>query len=211
MTRIGISVEGQTEEAFVKDVLEAHLRDRQVTPTPVLIGRARGAAGGGSVSVPRLASDMANLYWNFDCVTSLVDFYGFGGKGDDSPEQLEERVLDEVRARIDRGWNPARVFPYVQKHEFEGLLFSEVEAFDTLLDLPDGSLERLRRIRAAFNTPEDINDNVRTAPGRRIRSIVPRYQKVVDGPLLAGQIGLDAICGQCPRFRDWIARLEALA
>ena len=42
MTRIGISVEGQTEEAFVKSLLEEHLRDRQVTPTPVLIGSARG-------------------------------------------------------------------------------------------------------------------------------------------------------------------------
>lgn len=210
MTRIGISVEGQTEEAFVKNLLEEHLRDRQVTPTPVLIGRARGATGGGNVTVRRLASDMANLYWNFDYVTSLVDFYGFVGKGDDSPQQLEERILGEVRARIDRNWDPARVFPYVQRHEFEGLLFSDVGAFGSLVDLPDGSVETLRRVRQAFPSPEDINDNVHTAPSRRIQSIVPRYHKVVDGPFLARQIGLDAICDECPRFCDWIARLQAI-
>ena len=45
MIRIGISVEGQTKEAFVNDVLEERLRDRQLTPTPVLIGRARGRGG----------------------------------------------------------------------------------------------------------------------------------------------------------------------
>ena len=208
MTRIGISVEGQTEEAFVKDLLAEHLRDTEVTVTPVLIGRARGAAGGGNVSVPRLASDMANLYWNFDYVTSLVDFYGFVGKDDNSPDQLEERILGEVRARINRGWNPARVFPYVQRHEFEGLLFSDVRVFDSLLDLPEGSVARFRKIRAAFQTPEDINDNVHTAPAKRIQSIVPRYHKIVDGPLLARQIGLETICGQCPRFRDWIAHMQ---
>ena len=210
MTRIGISVEGQTEEAFVKKLLEEHLQDSQVTPTPVLIGRARGAASGGNVTVKRLASDMANLYWNFDYVTSLVDYYGFAGKGDDSPQQLEERILSEVRARIDRDWNPARVFPYVQRHEFEGLLFSDVGAFDSLVDLPDGSVETLREIREEFQSPEDINDNVHTAPSKRIQAIVPRYHKVVDGPLLARQIGLDAICGECPRFRDWIARLQGI-
>lgn len=210
MTRIGISVEGQTEEAFVKNLIEQHLRDRQVTPTPVLIGRARGVAGGGNVTVRRLATDMAKLYRNFDYVTSLVDYYGFAGKGDDSPQQLEERILGEVRARINRNWNPARVFPYVQRHEFEGLLFSDVGAFDSLVDLPDGSVETLREIREEFPSPEDINDNVHTAPSRRIQSIVPRYHKVVDGPFLARKIGLDTICGECPRFRDWIARLQGI-
>ena len=42
-----------------------------VEPQPVLIGT------GGNVTVERLTSDMATLYWSFDAVTSLVDFYGF--------------------------------------------------------------------------------------------------------------------------------------
>ena len=73
MIRLAISVEGETEEAFVKGILTNHLRKSQVEPTPILLG--------GNVTVPRLAAEMTRLYWNFDQVTSLVDFYGFRGKG----------------------------------------------------------------------------------------------------------------------------------
>ena len=208
MTRLAVSVEGQTEEAFVKGVLADHLRERQVEPTPILIGRASGRAGGGNVSVPRLASDMAKLYWNFDCVTSLVDLYGLRGKGADSAEELEGRIRDAIGAILGRNWNRTRVMPYVQRHEFESLLFSSVEAFGELVDVPDEAVDELRRVRAGFQTPEDINDNVNTAPSKRIEAAVPRYNKVVDGSGLAARIGLKEICDECPRFSEWIARLE---
>ena len=77
MTRLAVSVEGQTEEEFVKQVLAEHLRARRVESTPILLGRARGRPGGGNVSSDRLVADMAVLYYSFDAVTSLVDFYGF--------------------------------------------------------------------------------------------------------------------------------------
>ena len=47
MTRLAISVEGQSEAEFVKQVLADHLRGRGVEPTPILLGRARGTFGGG--------------------------------------------------------------------------------------------------------------------------------------------------------------------
>ena len=82
MIRLAISVEGQTEEEFVKRVLAEHLRRIEVEPTPILLGRARvGGAGGGNVSIERLVSDMLHLQRSFDAVTSLVDFYGFSDKG----------------------------------------------------------------------------------------------------------------------------------
>ena len=126
MTRLAVSVEGQTEEEFVKNVLAEHLRGSQVEATPILVGRVRGRGGGGKVSVHRLASDMAMLFWGFDFVTSLVDFYGFVGKGDSSPDQLEARIHDAVCEKLTGTWDQSRVIPYVQKHEFEGLLFSNV-------------------------------------------------------------------------------------
>ena len=67
MIRLAVSVEGQTEEEFVKRVLDEHLRPLGVAPEPILIG--------GSVTVRRLAFDMALLYQSHDSVTSLVDFY----------------------------------------------------------------------------------------------------------------------------------------
>ncbi len=112
MIRLAISVEGQTEEEFVKRVLAIHLRPRGMEPYPVLIG-----TGGGDVTVDRLAGDMARLYWSFDAVTSLVDYYGFRGKNEMSPSGLEERIKEAIGDRIDRRWDDSRVFPYVQQHE----------------------------------------------------------------------------------------------
>ena len=43
-----------------------------------------------------------------------------------------------------------------------------------------------------------------------IQDLMPSYQKRVDGPFLAGGIGLSTICTECPRFGRWIARLERL-
>ena len=210
MTRVAVSVEGQTEEEFVKSVLAEHLRGRHVEATPILVGRARGKTGGGNVSVRRLASDMEMLCRGFDFVTSLVDFYGFVGKGDSSPAQLEERIHDAVCDKLTGTRDQTRVFPYVQKHEFEGLLFSDVEVFETLIDLPEESIQELRRIREGFPTPEDINDNAATAPSKRIASIIPRYDKVLYGSVVAMDTGLDVICNACPRFGNWLGRLESL-
>ena len=67
---MAISVEGRTEEEFVNSVLAPHLQSALVTPTAILIGRARsGSGGGGGVSIERLSLDMAGLYPNFGAVT----------------------------------------------------------------------------------------------------------------------------------------------
>ena len=130
---MAISVEGRTEEEFVNSVLAPHLQSALVTPTAILIGRARsGSGGGGNVSIERLASEMAGLYYNFDAVTSLVDFYGFRGKGDRTVEELEEHLAQEIQKKVSSGWDQRKVIPYVQKHEFEGLLFSDVSAFSVM-------------------------------------------------------------------------------
>ena len=127
MIRLAISVEGQTEEEFSKDVLTTHLRSHGVEAQPVLLGRARGhGVGGGNVSVGRLASEMAYLSRSFDAVTSLVDFYGFrdrrlggrerGGAAED-PDPKQSIALREARIR----------------------LFSDAGAFSALIDAPLGA------------------------------------------------------------------------
>ena len=216
MIRLAVSVEGRTEEEFVKTVLAGHLRGHGVEPTPILIGRARGGSGGGNVSVERLVPEMRDLYWSFDAVTSLVDFYGFRGRGDrETADELEERLGEALHQEIVREWDPRKVIPYVQQYEFESLLFSDVDAFAVLSDIsseiPNEAVRTLRLIRSQFPSPEDINDDRTTAPSRRIAGAMPRYRKVVHGPLIAGETGLDAIRRECRRFNAWMERLETLA
>ena len=202
MIRLAISVEGETEEEFVKSVLTDHLRTRGVEPYPSLLG--------GDVTVEKLASDMARLIWSFDFVTSLVDFYGFRGKGSATVEELEERIGEEVNRKIARSWNQSRLVPYVQRHEFEGLLFSDVSAFAGLVYATEDAVTELQRVRARFLTPEDVNDSSTMAPSKRIEEVIPRYRKRVAGSQIAMDIGLGVIRAQCPRFGRWVAQLESL-
>ena len=209
MIRLAISVEGETEEEFVNNVLAEHLRRAGVEPEPVLVG-----GGGGNVTIDGLASDMANLSQSYDCVTSLVDFYGFARRNNATIDQLRRNVNTAINEDIQRRWQRTRqnqrVFTYIQQYEFEGLLFSDVACFAQLIDLPDGSMEQLANIRSQFSTPEEINNSKETAPSKRIMSFVPRYNKRVDGPFLARAIGLAKIREECRRFDRWVTRLESL-
>ena len=200
LVRVAIVAEGQTEAEFTTEVLADHLRPRNVEPTPVVMD--------GNVSAQRLAVDMAKLYGSYNAVTSLVDFYGFKQKRSSTVEQLEAEVRDLVLKRIHHHWDERRVFPYVQRHEFEALLFTDVDAF-SYIGVNEEGVGRLQEVRSRFATPEDINDHHDTAPSKRISQVVP-YNKVADGPVVAAQIGLEKMRSACPRFGAWLGRLEAL-
>ena len=206
MIRLAISVEGPTEEEFVNSLIVNHLRAKGIETQPVSLD--------GNITVPRLAQEMVNLFWQgYHFVTSLVDFYGFGDKGEQTICELEHAVFDEVSRLIRRSWDQRSVFPYIQRHEFEGLLFSDVNGFSTLgvPGIDAACLQSLRGIRHHFDTPEDINDDQATAPSKRIEALIPRYRKRLHGPLVAELTGLGRIRAECPRFNEWVTRLETLS
>lgn len=69
--RLGVSVDGQTEEESVNRSLAPHLRRNNIYTTPVLIGRAsRRARAGGNVGIDLLANEMRHLSDSFDAVAS---------------------------------------------------------------------------------------------------------------------------------------------
>ena len=97
MIRVSITIGGRTEERFLTDVLARHLLTKQVIAYPILIGRAHGRQqGGGNVSADRLASGMAAVYWSFNSVTSLVDFYGLRRHEGIDIGTLAANILDKV-------------------------------------------------------------------------------------------------------------------
>ena len=148
-----------------------------VYPIPILLGRARGGSIGGNVSVERLVPEMVRLLHSFDAVTSFVDFYGFRRKGNKTVDELEKDMTRQIRKKLGHRWHPEKVLPYVQQYEFEGLLFSNVNAFENAIDASEESIEKLRSIRVKFSTPEDINDNSETAPSKRIVKVITQYEK----------------------------------
>ena len=162
------------------------------------------------MSVDRLANHLVQVRWNFDAVTSLVDFYGFRRKADATVEELEVQIEGAVAAKGGPDGGHRVVLPYVQKYEFEALLFSDVSPFGELRNAPDGVVAALRTVRDRFETPEDIDDGRETAPSKRIRAVMPRFDKARQGHTVAGNIGLAKIRAECPRFDAWVRRLEAL-
>ena len=88
---------------------------------------------------------------------------------------------------------------------------SGVTTFGELLNGPPDLVQHLKAVRARFGIPEDINDDVKTHPTRRIEDLMPAFQKRVDGPFLVDRMGLPTIRAECPRFDRWVARMEAVA
>lgn len=203
MIRLGVVVEGETEEAFVNQLLDAHLRTVGIETEPILLK--------GDVTVSRLAIFMGLAFRQHGMVTSLVDYYGFRDKGTDSVAELEQRILTSVQDKLGQTVDPSLVIPYVQQYEFEALLFSQVSAFRDVLGLSQTTLSQLNAAREQFASPEEINDSPVTAPSKRIAGILPHYNKVTYGPQIAQAIGLPTIRRECPRFNSWVARLESLA
>ncbi|HSK72727.1 MAG TPA: DUF4276 family protein, partial [Pyrinomonadaceae bacterium] len=102
-----------------------------------------------------------------------------------------------------------RFFPYIQKYEFEALLFSSNQGFENYYE--SKVAKQTEKIVENYPNPEEINDNPATAPSKRLLEIIPEYSKVLVGNMLALEIGLDTMLQKCPRFRIWIDTLIELA
>lgn len=211
MRRVCIICEGPTEANFVISSLKPHLLNHSVDAYPSILQAPSGRHKGGRVTVERLVKHMSHEYNACDRITSLVDFYGFKDRDGRSRPAIEAEILQRVQACTTR-FDPRFVLPYVQMHEFEGLLFSNTEEFRWVLDgWNDDVRSKLKHIRETFASPEDINDSPETAPSKRILAIFANgtYSKTEHGPLIAEAIGLDEIRKQCPAFNEWLGKLEA--
>lgn len=97
--------------------------------------------------------------------------------------------------------------PYIQLHEFEGLLFSSTDGFDFLPEIPKLNRTELKEAVEKHDNPELLNDGETTAPSKRLERLVPGYQKTFHGPLLAEVISLNTILSKCERFKAWLDKL----
>ena len=65
-------------------------------------------------------------------------------------------------------------------------------------------------IITAYENPEDINSSPEGAPSKRLLSIKPDYNKVLEGNLIALEIGIHVILEKCPRFAEWMNEIVKL-
>lgn len=200
MVRIGISVEGTTEERFIKQVLAPYLAAKLIFVVPISMG--------GDVKLDRVKNELKCMAASFDYVTTFYDFYGFKGKlTKDTQATLEGRIKQYVHESIQD-----KLIPYVQMYEFEAILFSCPETMQSILKFHSGkntvqewALEVLEQFDGQ---PEKINDSPQTAPSKRLEANT-NYRKTSHGPDIAKHIGIDKIRQFCPGFNGWLQALEA--
>ncbi len=214
MTRAYLLVEGQTEETFVRDLLTPHYARMELYLTPILVSTSPGHKGGlvsyakVKPQIERLCKQDARAY-----VSTMFDLYRLPN---DFPGQ-RSRQWSELRNGTDkarlvenelaRDINQRNFIPYIQVHEYEALLFVAPQHFANWANAE--AVCQLQAVRADHE-PEEINDHPDTAPSKRIRAAMPQYQKTLHGPLIACDIGLDALRAACPHFAQWLRRLDEL-
>lgn len=216
MKRIIIICEGPTEQEFCKDVLQQNFNKRQI----YLHSPAIKKSGGGIVAWGILKKQIENHLSQEKkaYVTTLIDYYGIHPKhqfpGWDSANQIvdKNKRIDFLEKAMKDALEPNlkhRFIPYIQLHEFEGLLFNNIEVFTN--NIPDQDfINRLELERTISNypNPELINDTPQHAPLYRLSKLIKGYNKIVYGAILAESIGLIKIRNKSPRFNNWITGLE---
>jgi Domain of unknown function (DUF4276) len=214
-------VEGQTEETFVNHVLAPDLGAKRVfiTAHRVTTGRKRNHLHRGGIShYAQLKNDLV-LWMKQDRgsdarFTTMVDLYRLP---DDFPgnDECRRRGDPFLRVRcleenLQGDINDYRFVPYIQLHEFEALLFSDVSAIGNVFPDQPELADLLARVADAFQSPEHINENPDQSPSARLLQLIPGYVKPVMGLLIAQRIGLETLRSKCAHFRQWMNALEKL-
>jgi hypothetical protein len=225
MPRLLVHVEGQTEEAFVGEILRDHLVPYGYGVVAArLLGNPRlRSRRGGIRSWESVKSDiLRHLKQDPGAIaTTMVDYYALPSNwpgrteaialnsSTEKAERVEMALCADVRQELGGSFDPRRFAPLVMMHEFEALLFSEPAQFAMSIGKNDLS-NRFAEIRQSFSSPEDINDSTQTAPSKRISDLFPEYEKPLYGVIAAIEIGLTRMRQECQHFNSWLDRLEAL-
>lgn len=219
--RIFVVTEGQTETAFVKKVLASYFPDKVFIPVEIetkvdkKIGRMYK---GGISNFEKIRNTLVKVLNtaskdNSSYVTTMFDFYGLPKdtpcigelKKYNDPYKKVEFLEDVISREFSSGRN---FFPYIQLHEFESLLYADLDKLQS--ECFDVDISGLKDEVKDFSNPELINNGVETAPSKRIIKYIPSYDKIVNGINAVQEIGMDVLCKRCSHFSLWIEKIGKL-
>jgi hypothetical protein len=210
MKTVIIICEGPTEEVFCRNLLSQYLQNSCRIEIRLL---------GGNCNWQRI-KDMAEKALKQQknaLVTTFFDYYGVKTKKfpnwketvginkanvRERIEILESGMLEEIDSNL-----RYRFIPYVQLHEFEALLFNNIEVFDEMFEFEQYDRAELLNVFNEFPDPEMIDQGTETSPSHRLIKIIPAYRKVIQGNAIAEKIGIEQIRQKNKHFNDWIEQL----
>jgi len=212
MKRVIFIVEGDTEISFIQKCIMPYLYQKGFTnpmnAQKIITNRKKNKKGG-NVAFEYLKNDIERVAATRNVlITTFLDFFrlptDFPGYTTDSLkiEQIEEAVRENISSIVDR----ANFLPYIQRHEIEALMYTNMDGFNYVVDKEE-SLNKLKEIINQYANPEDINSGSETAPSKRLMKIFP-YQKTTDGEIILEALPINDIRSKCPRFNEWLENLE---
>ena len=193
---IYIVVEGQTEQTFVRDVLAPQMAHKGIYLHPALIGKP--GHKGGDIRFDRAKNDIGNFLRqrNDTYISTMFDYFRIDSKWPGRAEVrqqirngatltaihkakiLETATRNEIVRSFPGCGSENRFIPYIEMHEFEALLFSDV---DVLAEKTGIDVAQIRIIIEWFDNPEEINDDPVKAPSKRLGTLKSGYRKVAMG------------------------------
>jgi hypothetical protein len=223
MIRLYLIVEGPTELQFADQMLALHLAEKNVMLRTML--SKTGTKGekkykGGAVNYDKIKNDITDLLKQEKGadvrLSTMFDLYGLPGNfpGYETAKKHSDpyRIVECREKLFSESIQDSRFMPYLQLHEFEALLFTDIDAFVKYGTRYEKAVDQLKKTCIFPDSPERIDDGETSAPSKRIAAVIPEYDgaKVTMGPAIAKIIGLDAIRKKCPHFNQWLEQLEQL-
>ena len=218
MIRVIIICEGETEQGFCNTILAPYFFSIGIIIQAPIIKKSMG----GIVKWQEIKKQI-EIHLKTEktvYVTTFIDYYGLNKKHDFPKWEKAEREIDKNRRMeiLEDGMAQSisenlryRYLPYIQLHEFEGLLFNDINIFHEQFYIEElVGLEELEQTFQDFENPEMINNNKDTAPSKRLERIIEGYHKVVYGNILAEEIGLEKLRDKSPRFNAWLNKIEQI-
>jgi len=222
MKQIYVLVEGYSEREFVTRILGPYFGKEGLQITPIPMRKSGGGMGISNLEHFKNHVEPLLYYKDIPVITTFIDLFRFPIQ---SSEQTEKNLLKkhsinpDIEARI-KGFESVltaivqktKVYPgfipYIQKHEFEALLFCDATVFNME---HEGIVASIRAVLNQIPNPEEINTTESGHPAKRLESIFAthkkKYVKGADAVAYAEMIGIDTMLAKCPRFCAWVEKL----
>lgn len=209
MIRLYIVGEGTTEAGFATQALKPHLESLSGFQIQVEAPNLRGHKT--YAEIKKFVKNLLAAPTARVIVTTMIDLFKLPPDFPGRTESIEDplRRVATISGLFEEDMADRRFIPYLQLHEFEALIVSELSVLVDRHPNREREIRELEKRLAKFPTPEHVNRL--KPPSYWIGEAVPEYKKPLDGIIAAEAIGLDALRERCPHFGGWLGSLEAVA
>lgn len=184
MSKVLMLVEGDTEERFAKELLKPYFEQKGIFIIP------RNLKGVGKYKAIHHEIKILLKDSNAIAVTTMINLYripsDFPGFKDLQKDLHFRKKVEKLEILFAEDIDNSKFLPYLQLHEFEALLFSDVSHFKKLPNIGN-KISEFEKIISS-KEPEEINDLPNTSPANRIKKILSFYDKKLHGIIIAKSI-----------------------